>query len=229
MELKNILEVEELYPRFYGFRKKYINSCFKRDKFIFDNKITYRKIRENSFINSKIIKIEFNFNNCNSYTEIIDLFPLIDKFPNNEILKNILIKNSGNYEYLYLKRNLEYTLLHQEDYDNFDEALIKNIFYNSSETFFKTEVIKYQKNNITLYKESRFYSNLEKFREEIFKQIKIYHIENVLFIFNIVKISLNIFSQIYKNNEILKNPIYNSFFYDLEKKGRCFLKMKIIL
>lgn len=224
MELKNILEVEELYPRFYDLEKNILIPALKEINLFFDNKITYRKIRENSFINSKIIKIEFNFNNCNSYTEIIDLFPLIDKFPNNEILKNILIKNSGNYEYLYLKRNLEYTLLHQEDYDNFDEALIKNIFYNSSETFFKTEVIKYQKNNITLYKESRFYSNLEKFREEIFKQIKIYHIENVLFIFNIVKISLNIFSQIYKNNEILKNPIYNSFFYDLEKKGRCFFE-----
>lgn len=220
-ELKNILEIDELYPRFYDLEKNILVPALKEISVFFDNKITYRKIRENSFINSKIIKIEFNFNNSNSYDEVIDLFPLIDNFPNNEALKNILVKSSGNYEYLYLKRNLEYTLLHQEDYDNFDEALTKNIFYNSSETFFKTEIIKYQKNNIVLYKESKFYTDLEKFKDEIFKKIKAYNIENVFFILNIIKISLNIFSQIYKNNEILKNPVYHAFFYDLERKGRC--------
>lgn len=222
-ELKEILEVDEGYSRFYDLEKNILLPALKDINIFFNNKITYNKIRESAFINSKISKIEFNFN-LHYNEEVSKLFPLLEKFVNQEELKTILLKASGNYDYNYLKRNLNYTLLHQQLYDNLEEVLNKNIYYNSSETFFKNELIKLQKENVLIYKESNFYENLEKFREEIFKYIKLYNIENVLFILNIVKISMNIFSQIYKSNEILKNPIYNNFFYNLEKKGWCFFE-----
>lgn len=222
-DLKNILLIEEGYSRFYDLEKNVLLPALKDINMFFNNKITYKKIRESLFINSKISKIEFNFNTTYN-EEISELFPLIENIPNMECLKNILLKSSVNYDFNYLKRNLQYTLLHQNYYDNLDEALNKNISYNYSETFFKNELVKLQKTASLIYKDSNFYENIENFREEIFKKIKLYNIENILFIFNIVKISLNIFSQIYKNNEILKNPIYNSFFYNLDKDNFCFFE-----
>ena len=222
-DLKDILEVDEGYSRFYDLEKNILLPALKEINIFFNNKITYNKIRESAFINSKINKIEFNFN-LHYNEEVSELFPIIEKLSNYEELKNILLRASGNYDYNYLKRNLNYTILHQHLYDNLEEALSKNIFYNSSESFFKNELAKLQKENVLIYKESNFYGSLESFREEIFKYIKLYNIENVLLILNIVKISMNIFSQIYKNNEILKNQIYNNFFHNLEKKGWCFFK-----
>ena len=143
-DLKDILEVDEGYSRFYDLEKNILLPALKEINILFNNKITYNKIRESAFINSKINKIEFNFN-LHYNEEVSELFPIIEKLSNYEELKNILLRASGNYDYNYLKRNLNYTILHQHLYDNLEEALNKNIFYNSSESFFKNELVKLQK------------------------------------------------------------------------------------
>lgn len=220
-DLRVILDSSDSYQRFYDFEKNILLPAIKDVKKFFMHGISYTKIKSSSSINSKVIKICFDFLN-NQKKNIESLLTVIQPYCTNfNSIKSIIRKNFVKYDYNYIEKNMYYSILHERK--NFDNFFISSLKYNYCDLRYENKVKKYLKNSYTvLSKFSGSFATVEEFRNFIFKDINNNKsLQSITLMINILKISLNVFNQIYTSENISKNEIYLSFYKNLEENNEC--------
>lgn len=220
-DLRIILDSPDSYQRFYDFEKNILLPAIKDVKKFFIHGITYVKIKSSSSINSKVTKICFDFSN-EKEKNIETLFNMVQPYCTNfNNIKLFIKKNFIKYNYNYIEKNINYSISHERK--NFDNFFISSLKYNYCDFRYESKVKKYLKNSYTiLSKFSGNFTTIEEFRNFIFKEIsKNKSLQNITLMINILKMSLNIFNQIYTSENILKNEIYLAFYKNLEENNEC--------
>ena len=127
-DLRVILDSSDSYQRFYDFEKNILLPAIKDVKKFFMHGISYTKIKSSSSINSKVIKICFDFLN-NQKKNIESLLTVIQPYCTNfNSIKSIIRKNFVKYDYNYIEKNMYYSILHERK--NFDNFFISSLKYN---------------------------------------------------------------------------------------------------
>ena len=140
-EFKTLLNLNNLYPRFYDMERKVINPIIEDFNLYSNYKLNITKIKNGDSKISKIIKLKISYFD-NKLKEIRSITNgLINmskgKISNYDYVFN-LISNSIKLEgYEYVLKNLKYALIHHQN-ENFDVFLEKAI-----------------KNDLSLYKENK--------------------------------------------------------------------------
>lgn len=220
-DLRVILDSSDSYQRFYDFEKNILLPAIKDVKKFFMHGISYTKIKSSSSINSKVIKICFDFLN-NQEKNIESLLTVIQPYCTNfNNIKSIIKKNFIKYDYSYIEKNMYYSILHERK--NFDNFFISSLKYNYCDLRYENKIKKYLKSSYSvLSKFSGSFATVEEFRNFIFKDINNNKsLQSITLMINILKISLNVFNQIYTSENISKNEIYLSFYKNLEENNEC--------
>lgn len=220
-DLRMILEVSENYKRFYDFEKNILLPAIRDVKKFFPHGLNYSKIKTSQSINSKVNKIYFDFSNSSEKRTAL-LFEIVKPHCSNfQNIESIIEKNLEKYDYHYIEKNIYYSILHSKK--SFDNFLISAIKYNYSDFRFESKIKKYLKSSYhVLSKFSGSFTNIDEFRNFIFKDVKNdKSLQNITLMINILKMSLNIFTQIYTSENIKRNEIYLSFYKDLEERNEC--------
>lgn len=220
-DLRMILEVSENYKRFYDFEKNILLPAIRDVKKFFPHGLNYSKIKTSQSINSKVNKIYFDFSNSSEKRTAL-LFEIVKPHCSNfQNIESIIEKNLEKYDYYYIEKNIYYSILHSKK--SFDNFLISAIKYNYSDFRFESKIKKYLKSSYhVLSKFSGSFTNIDEFRNFIFKDVKNdKSLQNITLMINILKMSLNIFTQIYTSENIKRNEIYLSFYKDLEERNEC--------
>lgn len=220
-DLRVILDSSDSYQRFYDFEKNILLPAIKDVKKFFMHGISYTKIKSSSSINSKVIKICFDFLN-NQEKNIESLLSVIQPYCTNfNNIKSIIKKNFIKYDYSYIEKNMYYSILHERK--NFDNFFISSLKYNYCDLRYENKIKKYLKSSYSvLSKFSGSFATVEEFRNFIFKDINNNKsLQSITLMINILKISLNVFNQIYTSENISKNEIYLSFYKNLEENNEC--------
>ena len=220
-DLRVILDSSDSYQRFYDFEKNILLPAIKDVKKFFMHGISYTKIKSSSSINSKVIKICFDFLN-NQEKNIESLLSVIQPCCTNfNNIKSIIKKNFIKYDYSYIEKNMYYSILHERK--NFDNFFISSLKYNYCDLRYENKIKKYLKSSYSvLSKFSGSFATVEEFRNFIFKDINNNKsLQSITLMINILKISLNVFNQIYTSENISKNEIYLSFYKNLEENNEC--------
>ena len=220
-DLRVILDSSDSYQRFYDFEKNILLPAIKDVKKFFMHGISYTKIKSSSSINSKVIKICFDFLN-NQEKNIESLLSVIQPYCTNfNNIKSIIKKNFIKYDYSYIEKNMYYSILHERK--NFDNFFISSLKYNYCDFRYENKIKKYLKSSYSvLSKFSGSFATVEEFRNFIFKDINNNKsLQSITLMINILKISLNVFNQIYTSENISKNEIYLSFYKNLEENNEC--------
>ena len=228
-DLRVILDSSDSYERFYDFEKNILLPAIKDVKKFFIHGISYSKIKVSQSINSKVSKVCFDFSNIQEKNMDTLLKLVHPHCINYENIKSIIEKNFVKYDYNYIEKNINDSILHgKKQFDNF---FISSIKYNYCDFRFETKVKKYLKSSYTVL--SRFSGNFttaEEFRDFIFKDIKNNKsLQNITLMINILKMSLNIFTQIYTSENIAKNEIYLSFYKNLEENNELIFENNIAI
>ena len=140
-QFKTLLNLNNLYPRFYDMERKVINPIIEDFNLYSNYKLNITKIKNGDSKISKIIKLKISYFD-NKLKEIRSITNgLINmskgKISNYDYVFN-LISNSIKLEgYEYVLKNLKYALVHHQN-ENFDVFLEKAI-----------------KNDLSLYKENK--------------------------------------------------------------------------
>ena len=136
-------------------------------------------------------------------------------------IKSIIKKNFIKYDYSYIEKNMYYSILHERK--NFDNFFISSLKYNYCDLRYENKIKKYLKSSYSvLSKFSGSFATVEEFRNFIFKDINNNKsLQSITLMINILKISLNVFNQIYTSENISKNEIYLSFYKNLEENNEC--------
>lgn len=220
-ELRAILGSVESYERFYDFEKNVLLPAIKDVKKFFTYGVSYIKIKSSHSINSKVCKICFDFSNT-SEKNMESLLEKIKSYCNNfDNMKSIIEKNFVKYDYNYIEKNINYSILH--DKNHFDNFFISALKYNYSDFRFESKIKKYIKSSYSILSNfSGSFETIDEFRNFIFNEIKKdKSLQNITLMINILKMSLNVFTQIYTSENISKNDIYVSFYKSLEEKNEC--------
>lgn len=228
-DLRVILGSSDSYQRFYDFEKNILLPAIKDVKKFFTYGISYTKIKYSTSINSKVIKICFDFLN-NQEKNIESLLNTIQPYCINfNNIKSIIKNNFIKYDYNYIEKNMYYSILHGRK--NFDNFFISSLKYNYCDFRYENKIRKYLKNSYTiLSKFSGSFASIEEFRNIIFKDINNNKsLQSISLMINILKISLNVFNQIYTSENISKNEIYLSFYKNLEENNECFFENNTVI
>lgn len=219
-ELKNILGIEDNYNRFFDFENKILIPALKEIRSNISFPVSYSKLKNSLSSNSKVTKIKFEFLKSNSTEDVSTLLELVGSYSqNSNILKSFVEKSINQYDYKYVERNIKYSILHNKN--NFEEFLTQALKHNYVSTRFKDNSIEYKKKYTLLSSSSKSFATLKEFREYIFNEIKKQKLTDIALMVNILKMSFNVFNQLYKSITISKNEIYNIFYNNLEKNNEC--------
>ncbi|WP_338972144.1 replication initiation protein [Fusobacterium nucleatum] len=223
--LRRYLNLEESYERFFDFEKKILIPSLKEIENFTSYKILYSKIKNSISTNARVKAIRFNIiqnSDDKSENEISILYKLVKPFAQNLFTLQKFISYQANfYSYQYLKKNIEYSLLHSKN--NLDSFLVEAIKYDWVNTKFKEKLQKYSKKYSLIFKLSKKVITVEEFRKVILKNIEKNELDKELsLILNFMRISARIFeNNIYKDNNLLKNKVYLTFYKNLQEANEC--------
>lgn len=171
--LKEFLELSNTYDRFYDFEKNILKKSISQIEKYTSLKITYEKIKNKSYLNSKIVGIKFH---------IIDNIKSNLSKQTNELLKGIehlLVKYNKIWDYTlnilskkgyeYTRRNINYTTLHKTD--NLDRYIIEALKYNYYDNRLKNRTDKFKETHKLIFHEERIFNSLSDLHNEFFKII----------------------------------------------------------
>ena len=217
-ELKNILEIENNYSRFYDFEKYILIPVIKEINYIQNIKIQYEKlkIRENGKIiglrlftkdkldiqiheQAQILMKEIETNVQNYYE--------IQKF----LKKYIQLKGID-----YVKKNIYYSKLHSKN--KFDLFLIESMKYDYFSRRFKNKL----KNDYKLiFFLDKVFKNTQHLRETFFQILKDSRFLHLSDIGPVLEETLDFINR--KSDKLIKNfiPFYNEFIINLENTNEC--------
>lgn len=157
VELKEILDSNEKYPRFFDFENKVLRKTVESINLFSDIKLEYKKIKAGDFKNNKIEKIEFLFNNApsddkmqkrqNLNNDINIIMELIGKDIKNfhsvyELIKSYIIRR--DFEYVYKNYLFIRTKFKNFSEKNFKKALLLDLA-NASSKEITTEIVNIRK------------------------------------------------------------------------------------
>lgn len=232
--LRRYLNLEESYERFFDFERKILIPSLKEIENFTSYRISYSKIKGSISTNAKIKSIRFDIiqnPNNKSENDISILHKLIKPYAQNLFtLQKFINHQASFYSYQYLKKNIEYSLLHSKN--NLDSFLVNAIKCDWVNTKFKEKLKEYSKKYDLIFKLSQKIITIEEFRKIILKNIEKNEGDKELaLILNFMKISARIFeNDIYKDNNLLKNKIYLTFYKNLQETNECkFENEKILL
>ena len=223
--LRRYLNLEESYERFFDFEKKILIPSLKEIENFTSYKILYSKIKNSISTNARVKAIRFNIiqnSDDKSENDISILYKLVKPFAQNLFTLQKFISYQANfYSYQYLKKNIEYSLLHSKN--NLDSFLVEAIKYDWVNTKFKEKLQEYSKKYSLIFKLSKKVITVEEFRKVILKNIEKNELDKELsLILNFMKISARIFeNNIYKDNNLLKNKVYLTFYKNLQEVNEC--------
>ena len=223
--LRRYLNLEESYERFFDFEKKILIPSLKEIENFTSYKILYSKIKSSISTNARVKAIRFNIiqnSDDKSENDISILYKLVKPFAQNLFtLQKFISYQADFYSYQYLKKNIEYSLLHGKN--NLDSFLVEAIKYDWVNTKFKKRLEEYSKKYSLIFKLSQKIIIIEEFRKVILKSIEKNELDKELsLILNFMKISARIFeNDIYKDNNLLKNKVYLTFYKNLQEANEC--------
>ena len=223
--LRRYLNLEESYERFFDFEKKILIPSLKEIENFTSYKILYSKIKNSVSTNARVKAIRFNIiqnSDDKSENDISILYNLVKPFAQNLFtLQKFISYQTNFYSYEYLKKNIEYSLLHGKN--NLDSFLVEAIKYDWVNTKFKEKLQEYSKKYSLIFKLSQKIIIIEEFRKVILKSIEKNELDKELsLILNFMKISARIFeNDIYKDNNLLKNKVYLTFYKNLQEANEC--------
>ena len=206
--LRRYLNLEESYERFFDFEKKILIPSLK-------------EIENTLALYSKSSDIIQNSDD-KSENDISILYKLVKPFAQNLFTLQKFISYQANfYSYQYLKKNIEYSLLHGKN--NLDSFLVEAIKYDWVNTKFKKRLEEYSKKYSLIFKLSQKIIIIEEFRKVILKSIEKNELDKELsLILNFMQISARIFeNDVYKDNNLLKNKVYLTFYKNLQEANEC--------
>ena len=223
--LRRYLNLEESYERFFDFEKKILIPSLKEIENFTSYKILYSKIKNSISPNAKVRFIRFdiiqNLGNKDE-NDISILYKLVKPFAQNLFTLQKFISYQANfYSYQYLKKNIEYSILHSKN--NLDSFLVESIKYDWVNTKFKEKLKEYSKKYNLIFKLNQKIITIEEFRKIILKNIEKNECDKELaLILNFMKISVRIFeNNVYKDSNLLKNKVYLTFYKNLQETNEC--------
>ncbi len=171
--LKEYLELSNTYDRFYDFEKNVLKKSIAQIEKYTPLKIKYEKIKNKSYLNSKIVGIKFY---------IIDNVRSNLSKQTNELLKgyeDLFVKYNKIWDYTlsvlskkgyeYVKKNISYTILHRKD--NMDRYIVEALKYNHYDNRLKNRVAKFSETHKLVFDEEKHYASLADLHTEFFKII----------------------------------------------------------
>ena len=171
--LKEYLELSNTYDRFYDFEKNVLKKSIMQIEKYTPLKIKYEKIKNKSYLNSKIVGIKFH---------IVDNVRSNLSKQTNELLKgyeDLFVKYNKIWDYTlnalskkgyeYVKKNIAYTVLHRKD--NMDRYIVEALKYNHYENRLKNRVAKFSETHKLVFHEEKYYASLADLHTEFFKII----------------------------------------------------------
>ncbi|MDN5304988.1 MAG: hypothetical protein PWP46_1874 [Fusobacteriaceae bacterium] len=172
-KLKNILQVEEKYGRFYDFEryvlKNVIEELNSKSDYIFE----YEKIKTGDSKNNRIKSLRFTFENRKEFELLNNINELLNVIKHK--IKNFEKFNELFYLYLnkkdieYIKNNIEFVKEHfDEDYENYLEKALKENYYTNH---FKILDENGERLDLVVDLEAE-YHNLFQFETDIYKILK---------------------------------------------------------
>lgn len=231
-ELKNYLNIEESYDRFFDFEHKILVPALKEIEEFLLYKVEYSKIKESNSKNSKIKGIRFDIIQTadnNREKNLTLLFELFNPFAKNEkLLQEFITKQSFFYSFNYLKRNIEYSLLHS--CKNLDNFLIESIEKDYVNTRFKTKFKNFSKQYTLISNLNQNFTSLDDFRDNIFKEIDKKKLSELSILVKFMKSSFQLFRNNFLTNEALnKNEIYKTFYTNFQENNEFTFENKHLL
>lgn len=231
-ELKSYLNIEESYDRFFDFEHKILVPALKEIEEFLLYKVEYSKIKESNSKNSKIKGIRFDIIQTadnNREKNLTLLFELFNPFAKNEkLLQEFITKQSFFYSFNYLKRNIEYSLLHS--CKNLDSFLIESIEKDYVNTRFKTKFKNFSKQYTLISNLNQNFTSLDDFRDNIFKEIDKKKLSELSILVKFMKSSFQLFRNNFLTNEALnKNEIYKTFYTNFQEKNEFTFENKHLL
>ena len=231
-ELKSYLNIEESYDRFFDFEHKILVPALKEIEEFLLYKVEYSKIKESNSKNSKIKGIRFDIIQTadnNREKNLALLFELFNPFAKNEkLLQEFITKQSFLYSFNYLKRNIEYSLLHS--CKNLDSFLIEAIEKDYVNTRFKTKFKNFLKQYTLISNLNQNFTSLDEFRDTIFKEIDKKKLSELSILVKFMKSSFQLFRNNFLTNEALnKNEIYKTFYTDFQENNEFTFENKHLL
>ena len=223
--LRRYLNLEESYERFFDFERKILIPSLKEIEAFTSYKILYSKVKNSISPNAKVRFIRFdiiqNLGNKDE-NDISILYKLVKPFAQNLFTLQKFISYQANfYSYQYLKKNIEYSILHSKN--NLDSFLVESIKYDWVNTKFKEKLKEYSKKYNLIFKLNQKIITIEEFRKIILKNIEKNECDKELaLILNFMKISVRIFeNNVYKDSNLLKNKVYLTFYKNLQETNEC--------
>lgn len=231
-ELKSYLNIEESYDRFFDFEHKILVPALKEIEEFLLYKVEYSKIKESNSKNSKIKGIRFDIIQTadnNREKNLALLFELFNPFAKNEkLLQEVVTRQSLLYSFNYLKRNIEYSLLHS--CKNLDSFLIEAIEKDYVNTRFKTKFKNFLKQYTLISNLNQNFTSLDEFRDTIFKEIDKKKLSELSILVKFMKSSFQLFRNNFLTNEALnKNEIYKTFYTDFQENNEFTFENKHLL
>ena len=231
-ELKNYINIEESYDRFFDFEHKILVPALKEIEEFLLYKVEYSKIKESNSKNSKIKGIRFDIIQTadnNREKNLTLLFELFNPFAKNEkLLQEFITKQSFFYSFNYLKRNIEYSLLHS--CKNLDSFLIESIEKDYVNTRFKTKFKNFSKQYTLISNLNQNFTSLDDFRDNIFKEIDKKKLSELSILVKFMKSSFQLFRNNFLTNEALnKNEIYKTFYTNFQENNEFTFENKHLL
>ena len=136
-ELKEILEVNNCYERFYDFEKKILEPVAKDLNDYSEYQVSFDKIKKSEAPSSKILGITINFHNkkIEALKEQVNklLHLLKGKVQNFDLIYNSIFEYLQRYGYDYVYDNIVYATrkdFNKKENKNFDNFLIKTLSEN---------------------------------------------------------------------------------------------------
>lgn len=223
--LREYLDLENSYERFFDFERKILIPSLKEIEAFTSYKILYSKVKNSISPNAKVRFIRFdiiqNLGNKDE-NDISILYKLVKPFAQNLFTLQKFISYQANfYSYQYLKKNIEYSILHSKN--NLDSFLVESIKYDWVNTKFKEKLKEYSKKYNLIFKLNQKIITIEEFRKIILKNIEKNECDKELaLILNFMKISVRIFeNNVYKDSNLLKNKVYLTFYKNLQETNEC--------
>lgn len=231
-ELKTYLNIEESYDRFFDFEHKILVPALKEIEEFLLYKVEYSKIKESNSKNSKIKGIRFDIIQTadnNREKNLALLFELFSPFAKNEkLLQEFITKQSFLYSFNYLKRNIEYSLLHS--CKNLDSFLIEAIEKDYVNTRFKNKFKDFSKQYTLISYLNQNFTSLDDFRDNIFNEIDKKKLTELSILVKFMKSSFQLFKNNFLTNETLnKNEIYKTFYTTFQENNEFIFENKYLL
>lgn len=231
-DLKTYLNLEETYERFFDFEHKILIPSLKEIEEFLLYKVEYSKIKESNSKNGRIKGIRFDIIQTADNTREKNFNTLAELFipfaKNKTLLQDFIKKQSFFYSFNYLKKNIEYSLLHNcNDLDNF---LIKAVEYDYVNTRFKNKVKEFSKKYTLISNISQSFSTLDDFRDKIFEEIDKKNLSELSILVKFMKSSFQLFKNNFLNRDSLnRNEIYKTFYTNFQEYNEFIFENKRLL